>query len=173
LIEEVDLGPFKQKRDHGIPMRKAAYGLLEILYDRSVDHIDIDKLVEAVVNLGMADAAEEILIPCLNILAKLSTRSGVVVLSKIDAIVTGFEKLFRTNLKLVSSKQSQERAMNIIRASLRVVYIINNSAELQEQPAPRFSDFYRNQVLANADSKQMYEKIAASAQSSATNYNIN
>ena len=29
LIEEVDLGPFKQKRDHGVPMRKAAYALLE------------------------------------------------------------------------------------------------------------------------------------------------
>ena len=51
--------------------------------------------------------------------------------------------------------------MNIIRASLRVVYIINVSAELQEQPAPRFQDFVRNNVLANADSKQMYEKIAA------------
>ena len=166
LIEEVDLGPFKQKRDHGIPMRKAAYGLLEILYDRCADHVDVDKIVDVVINLGMADSAEEILIPNLNILSKLSQRSGVVVLSRVDAVVGGFEKLFRTNLKLVSSKQSQERAMNIIRASLRVVYIINNSAELAEQPAPRFSDFYKNQVLANADSKQMYEKIAASAQSS-------
>ena len=52
----------------------------------------------------MADTAEEILIPNLNILAKLSQRSGVVVLSRVDAIVAGFEKLFRTNLKLVSSK---------------------------------------------------------------------
>ena len=113
-------------------MRKAAYGLLEQLYDRCADHIDVDKVVDAVVNQGMADTAEEILIPNLNILAKLSQRSGVVVLSRVDAIVAGFEKLFRTNLKLVSSKQSQERAMNIIRASLRVVYIINVSAELQE-----------------------------------------
>jgi len=87
-------------------MRKAAFGLLEILYDRCADYIDIDKLLEAVVSQGMADGAEEILIPSLNLLAKLGTRSGVVVLSRIDAIVTGFEKLFRTNLKLVSSKQS-------------------------------------------------------------------
>ena len=142
-------------------MRKAAYGLLEQLYDRCADHIDVDKVVDAVVNQGMADTAEEILIPNLNILARLSQRSGVVVLSRVDAIVAGFDKLFRTNLKLVSSKQSQERAMNIIRASLRVVYIINVSPELQEQPAPRFQDFFRNSVLANADSKQMYEKIAA------------
>ena len=88
MIEEVDLGPFKQKRDHGIPMRKAAYGLLEILYDRCGDHVDVDKIVDAVVNLCMADSAEEILIPNLNILAKLSQRSGVVVLSRIEAIVT-------------------------------------------------------------------------------------
>ena len=72
LIEEVDLGPFKQKRDHGVPMRKAAYGLLEILFDRCGDYIDVDKIVDAVVNLGLADLAEEILIPNLNILAKLS-----------------------------------------------------------------------------------------------------
>lgn len=51
-----------------------------------------------------------------------------------------------------------------MRAALRVVHTINSSPELQEQPAPRFSDFFRNSVMANADSKAMYEKIAATSQ---------
>ena len=167
LIEEVDLGPFKQKRDHGVPMRKAAYALLEQLYDRCAERIDLDKLVDAVVNMGLVDGAEEVVIPSLTILARLGQHSGVVVLSRIDAIVAQFEKLFRTNLKLVSSKQSQERAIAIVRAALRVVHTINSSAELQEQPAPRFQDFFRNSVMANADAKAMYEKVAATSQGAA------
>jgi hypothetical protein len=53
--------------------------------------------------------------------------------------------------------------MNIIRAVLRVVYIFSTSAELQETPVPRFTDFLKNQVLVNPDAKQMYERIAVSA----------
>jgi hypothetical protein len=63
---------------------------------------------------------------------------------------------------LIASKQSQERAQNILRAVLRVVYIINQSAELKDQPSPRFDDFFRNTVMANADSKSLYEKISSS-----------
>src|SRR5690606_8165339 len=33
LITEVDLGPFKHKNDEGIPIRKAAYGLIDSLVE--------------------------------------------------------------------------------------------------------------------------------------------
>ena len=114
--------------------------------------------------MGLVDGAEEVVIPSLAILARLAQRSGVVVLSRIDTIVAQFEKLSRAILKLVSSKQSQERAIAIVRASLRVVHTIESSSELQEQPAPRFQDFLRNSVMANADAKALYEKIAAASQ---------
>jgi hypothetical protein len=55
--------------------------------------------------------------------------------------------------------------MNIIRAVLRVVYAFASSAELQETPVARFTDFLKNVVLVNPDAKQMYERIALSAQS--------
>lgn len=91
----------------------------------------------------------------------------MVVLSCLDNIVTEFQKLFQNNLKLISSQQSQERAQNIVRALLRVVYLINASAEIQESPSASFGDFHRNMVLNSADSRQIYEKITASFKMSA------
>jgi len=58
--------------------------------------------------------------------------------------VTEFQKLFQANLKLISSTQSQERAQNIVRAMLRVVYLVNASPEIEEFPNNAFSDFFRN-----------------------------
>jgi hypothetical protein len=121
-------------------------------------------IVDAIVNSGLIDNEEENVVLTLHILAKLTQKANVVVISRIEHIVAAFEKLFQNNFKLISQKQSQERAMNIIRAVLRVVYIFSTSAELQETPVPRFSDFLKNQVLMNADAKQMYERIAQSAE---------
>lgn len=130
LIEEVDLGPFKHKVDNGLSMRKAAFQLLETLQDRASDRIDLAQVVDTIVRVGLSDTAEECIVLNLNILAKMSQNSIMVVLSCIDNIVTEFQKLFQNNLKLISSQQSQERAQNIVRALLRVVYLINASAEI-------------------------------------------
>jgi cullin-associated NEDD8-dissociated protein 1 len=87
LIETVDLGPFKHKVDNGLPMRKAAFQLLETLYDQLQADIDINRAVEQVVHTGLGDGAEECIVLNLNILNKLSQRSGVVVISFMDPIV--------------------------------------------------------------------------------------
>jgi len=54
-----------------------------------------------------------------------------------------------------------------VRALLRVVYLINASQEIQDFPSASFGDFFRNMVQQNADSRQIYEKIAASYKTSA------
>ena len=129
--------------------------------------IDLSKVVDTIVNVGLTDTAEECVVLNLNILAKMSQSAIVVVISYLDQIVQSFETLFKNNLKLIASSQSQERAQNIVRAVLRVVYLINSSAEIQENRSATFGDFFRNQVQANADSRQIYEKIAASYKTSA------
>ena len=167
LIEEVDLGPFKHKVDNGLGMRKAAFQLLETLQDKASDSVSMPQIVEAVVVTGLSDTAEECIVLNLNILAKMSQSNINVVIGILDQIVTAFQTLFQNNLKLISSSQSQERAQNIVRALLRVVYLINASQEIQDFPVPSFSDFFRNIVQQNADSRQIYEKIAASYKTSA------
>jgi len=102
------------------------------------------QIVDAVVKTGLADTAEECVVLNLNILAKMSQSSIVVVISYLDQIVSAFQTLFQNNLKLISSSQSQERAQNIVRALLRVVYLINASPEIQDFPSASFGDFFRN-----------------------------
>jgi len=50
LIQEVDLGPFKHKVDNGLPMRKAAFQLLETLQERAMESIDLSMVVATIVN---------------------------------------------------------------------------------------------------------------------------
>jgi cullin-associated NEDD8-dissociated protein 1 len=41
LITEVDLGPFKHKVDEGIPIRKAAYLLIDTLIEKVPERVEI------------------------------------------------------------------------------------------------------------------------------------
>ena len=41
LIDEIDLVPFKHKVDRGLPLRKAAFQLLETVFLKACDHVDV------------------------------------------------------------------------------------------------------------------------------------
>ena len=85
LIEEVDIGPFTQKYDRGIPIRRAAFQLLQTLFEVGALSSDaILKLVEAVVTYGLVDTAEEVVVLTLQILAKVSQKACVHVVTKLE-----------------------------------------------------------------------------------------
>jgi hypothetical protein len=70
LISEVDLGPFKVKNDDGIPIRKAAFALIDTVVEKIPERADINSILEVVIR-GLDDAAEECMILCLHILGRL------------------------------------------------------------------------------------------------------
>jgi cullin-associated NEDD8-dissociated protein 1 len=63
LIEEVDIGPFTQKYDKGIPIRRAAFQLLQTLFEVGATSADgILGLVDVIVKSGLVDTAEEVVV---------------------------------------------------------------------------------------------------------------
>lgn len=52
----------------------------------------------------------------------------------------------------------------MIRAILRVIYLLENSTELHENPVAQFSEFVNKQVLTNATAREQYEKIREQTQ---------
>jgi cullin-associated NEDD8-dissociated protein 1 len=120
LITEVDLGPFKHKVDEGIPIRKAAYNLLDSLVEKVPSRLELNTILEVTLK-GLEDTAEECMILCLHIIGRLTQISPSLVISFIDPLVDAFEKQVQKNLKLISNVQSSEKAQNIMRAILRVV----------------------------------------------------
>lgn len=88
LIEEVDIGPFTQKYDRGIPIRRAAFQLLQTLFEVGALNSDgILKLVDAIVTYGLIDTAEEVVVLNLQILAKVTQKACVHVVTKLEQIV--------------------------------------------------------------------------------------
>ena len=60
----MDLGPFKHKQDNGLPLRKAAYTLLETVLDMAPVRLEVNELAE-VTTRGLSDPTEEIQTLCL------------------------------------------------------------------------------------------------------------
>ena len=94
------------KVDRGLPLRKAAFQLLETLFNCASDQVDVLQIVDAIVNSGLTDTEEESVVLTLNVLEKISKLACVVVFSRIEQITAAFEKLFSSNFKLISQKQS-------------------------------------------------------------------
>jgi len=80
LIKEVDLGPFKHKIDDGIPVRKAAFGLIDTMIEKVPERVSCSVLTEIAIK-GLDDGAEECMIQCLTIIHRLVAWSPIIVIS--------------------------------------------------------------------------------------------
>lgn len=141
LITEVDLGPFKHKVDEGIPLRKAAFALLDTMVEKMPERSDLNLITEVAIK-GLDDSAEECMILCLHLIGRLIQCSPTIVVSNMDHLVDSFDKQFQKNLKLIGNAQSTEKAQNIMRAVLRVVEQLQRTQEVEG--SQRFFDFFKS-----------------------------
>lgn len=63
LIQEVDLGAFTHKVDDGLPLRKAAYELIDTLLDNLPDKVEPNALAENLIQ-GLDDMSDEVQMIC-------------------------------------------------------------------------------------------------------------
>ena len=160
LITEVDLGPFKHKVDEGIPIRKAAYALIDTLIEKIPERVDCNHITEVVIK-GLEDTAEECMILCLHVIGRLVSWSAAIVVANMDLLMESFDKQCQKHSKLIGVAQSNEKAQNIMRSILRVVEQLQRTQEVEGNT--RFNEFFKTQVLENPNAKELYEKIAATA----------
>ena len=157
LITEVDLGPFKHKEDRGVPIRKAAFGLLETLIEKIPERLECNDIVTVAIK-GLDDLEEACVIQCLLILGRLIAWQPTFVVSSIEHLVEAFEKQAAKNVKILAGN---EKAQNIMRAVLRVVEQLHRQGDADQNS--KFADFFKVIVMENAPVKDMFDKIAAIA----------
>lgn len=157
LIKEVDLGPFKHKIDDGIPIRKAAFGLIDTMIEKIPERVDASLVTEVVIR-GLEDAAEECMIQCLSIIYRLVAWSPLIVINQIEALIESFSKQFAKNIANVATN---DKAKNIMRSIIRVVEQLHRTAEIEGNT--KFADFFREKIVDNPAAREMFQNIAATA----------
>lgn len=70
LIKEVDLGPFKHKIDEGRPIRKAALVLLDTIFEKMPERINVPITCDTII-IGLSDPDDDCVSQTLHVLIKL------------------------------------------------------------------------------------------------------
>jgi len=127
------------------------------MYDQCKHIINVDQVLKVVAVNGLMSEIEETgLLPCFHLLGKIVDQSPVICVNNIDAITAGIEKVFT---KWIATVSKSDRAVNIARAALRVMYKLNNCQDLIEQPNNSFTGYFTTKVNTNADAQKFYEDI--------------
>lgn len=161
LIQEVDLGAFTHKVDDGLPLRKAAYELIDTLLDNIPDKVEPNALAENLIQ-GLEDMSDEVQMICHQVLSKLSDWAGGAVLGALDAIVDSLQKAVNKQIKLLNNRQEVEKASSMLRSVIRAIDRISRISDVDTNI--KFHEFMES-IASNEHVKPMLEHLAQQRES--------
>ena len=130
LIRKVDLGPFTHQIDDGLPVRKAAYGLLEALLEAVPEKVDPNTLTEHML-IGLDDPSEEVQMICHQIVGKLAVYGSGALSGALDGVLAPIRKNIEKQLKMINNRQDVERANDVLRSCFRCLDSIEVHVEVE------------------------------------------
>jgi hypothetical protein len=124
LQRDVDMGPFKQFVDDGLPLRKAAFGCMEALFDRVRERLSPKHFIAALCT-GLSDADDVMLLahPLLVKLASDPVWSRHVV-SSLSPIVTATSAAFDKVEGRKKKNSDGSGGSDVVRSALRALHSI-------------------------------------------------
>ncbi|KAL5534786.1 hypothetical protein ACEPAG_1250 [Sanghuangporus baumii] len=119
LIRTVQMGPWTQKFDDGIEVRKAAYETMYTLLDTCLSKLDVYEFLGRVI-AGLSDDADEIKVLAHMMIFRLSSVAPTALAQRLDDITPPLEKTMKgPNVTKDTVKQDLERAAELQRSTLR------------------------------------------------------
>ena len=94
LIKEVDLGPFKHKIDDGRPIRKAGFVLLDTIFEKMPERVNIPIIIDIIL-IGLTDPDDDCISQTLHILMKLVKWAPGAVVGQISNILERMPKILK------------------------------------------------------------------------------
>jgi hypothetical protein len=98
LIKEVDLGPFKHKIDEGRPIRKAGFVLLDTIFEKIPEKINVPVTMDIVL-IGLSDPDDDCVSQSLHILIKLIKWAPGVVVGQMSNILDKLPSILKAPVK--------------------------------------------------------------------------
>lgn len=135
----VDLGPFKQKVDDGLPLRKTALACINTILDTVPEQLNVVAFMQYL-EAALTDTQPDVLMLCHQIVIKICAYAPNAVVGSLDGLVDPLEKTVMKKVKEGQVGTEVERANDLIRSGLRVVLAvagINDSAGISR----KFWDF--------------------------------
>jgi cullin-associated NEDD8-dissociated protein 1 len=153
LKRVVDLGPFKQKIDDGLPVRKAAYTCATTLLQQIPSRIirrcgnhptnGFMKALVGAICSGLKETEYDARILCQQILLKLFViETGEIVKRGKDLLAPFALKLGKTKLTVDASATSNQQERNLVTSSVRVLFTLQNMPRHIPHPLVDMKEFH-------------------------------
>lgn len=120
LTRKVDLGPFKQKVDDGLPLRKASFTCIDTMLTTMPELVDVDLFLPHLQS-GLAEKEVDVKLLCHQILLKLCRHFPVQIVASIDMLVEPLNKQIRRKAKRDGVGTEEQRAKQVIASALRAL----------------------------------------------------